>query len=360
MMPQDNDAARGALSGLDEETRSTTISSILGLLLASPSDALQRSAEHLDVALSMVCSQLGESEKSQTWTRLSPLAHLFPRSIERLQASVSPSFAHIASMTAAPAANDPKTIGLAGMLRFAPMQELLEAASMPVIDGVVSAILVFRGNAEVLARVTANPGAQFTRSSLTTLVELAPSDRSIKENLSSRADLPEALGIRMLPFLNKAQKVRMFTAGASIDTPTAASDLAAERDVYHGSGVDPSRALDDTITRLCQDARISEISEVLAERLGTPLACAMNLLCGRMDHAAGLIVMASGATAQSIGPILDLRQRLECRLSKDRRSAFDVFSRYTSQEARELVAACSVHLQETGLVVPELDFGMTG
>ena len=343
---------------LDEEDRSTTVNGIVSLLLASPADALSRSAAHLDVALSLVCAQLSESEKSATWTRLSPLAHLFPRSIEHLQAAASPSPGYVAQMHASLGSIIPEDGAdqLAKSLRFAPMQLLLEAARRPFLDSAATAILVFRGNSDVLAEVTANPGAVFTRSSLTTLVELAPSDRRLKENLSARADMPEALSLRMLPFLNQAQMVQMFVAGAAIDTATAASDLAAERDVYHGSGVDPSRALDDTLGRLCRDARISEISEVLAERLAIPLACSMNMLCGRLDHVAGLILMASGGGIQSVDPILDLRQRLECRHSKDRRSAFDVFTRYDLAQARDLVLACSKALQASGLVQSDFDF----
>ena len=250
----------------------------------------------------------------------------------------------------------PQTIDVE-TLRFASMDTLLDVASRDGLTSDLTAILVFRGNAEVIAAVTANPIASFARSSLTTLVELAPSDRRLKDNLVCRTDLPEALGMRMLPFLNPAQMVSMFVAGASIDTQSAATDLAAEREVFQGSGVDPSRDINATVVALCQDARVSEISEVVAERLRVPLASVMNLLCGRMDHAAGLTLLAAGMAVGSVQPLLDLRQRLACRESRDGRAAFDVFTRYTVADAKSLVRDCSRRLQESGLVMPEFDRG---
>ncbi len=355
-------AAKMAIPGGNRpelEDGSSAISAIISLLLASPADALMRGAEQLDAAMSLVCSQLGEVDKAETWTRLAPLAHLFPRALEGLRATSSPSHGHLTKlsvikqrMTDLPPTQDIEL----SELRFAPMDRLMAVADLPDLDASITAILVFRGNSEVLAKLTANSSARFARSSFTTLVELAPGDRRIKENLARRTDLPEALCLRLLPFLNHSQKVAMFVAGASINTATAANDLASERDVYLGSGVDPSRALDDTILRLCNDARISEVSEVLAERLRVPLATSMNLLCGRLDHVACLTLVAAGAGVKSIPPILNLRQRLECRKSRDHGASHDVFNRYTIEEARVLILDCNQAMMESGLVVSEFDF----
>lgn len=320
-----------------------TLGSIMQLLQVSEAEGLAKSAPQLDAALSLLCAQLDPADKSLAHADLVPLAHLFPRSIERLAEQNQ-------STAQAGFGIDVET------LRFASMEHLLRAADEPDLDEQQTAILIFRGNGDVLARVTANPSARFARSSLTTLIELAPGDRRIKENLINRPDMPEPLSMRLLPFLNLEQKVRLFVAGASIDTATAANDLAIEREVYNGSGVDPSRDIDDTIVRLCEDARISEISEVVADRLRIPLACSMNLLCGRMDHAAALALFAAGASARIVLPMLNLRQRLECRHSKDMRGAHDAFARYTREVARDIVSRCAGDMQASGLVLPEFSF----
>ena len=320
-----------------------TLGSIMQLLRMSPMDALARSAPQLDAVLCVICAQLDPTDKSMARLDLGSLAHLFPRSLHRLAEHKNASTRGAADVET---------------LRFASMDDLLSAADERDLNPQQTAILISRGNSDVLARVTANASARFARSSLTTLIELAPGDRRIKENLIARPDMPEPLSMRLLPFLNLDQKVRLFVAGASIDTATAANDLSIEREVYNGSGVDPSRDIDDTIVRLCEDARISEISEVVADRLWIPLACSMNLLCGRLDHVASLAVLAAGASSKVVLPILNLRQRLECRHSKDIRSAYDAFSRYTPESAREIVLRCSDDMQASGLVLPEFSFEM--
>jgi len=321
------------------EGGATTIASIVSLLLASPPEALQRSAGSLDAAIALVCARLSDRERAATRSRLEPLQELFPLSLAKLS---KPS--HIAPDAELDA------------VRFAPMPELLALASMPGLDARKSAILAFRGDSDVLAALTGNHAAALSSSSLTTLIELAPGDRRIKDNLCARPDLPEPLALRLLPFLNRTQLVTLLTTGCSIDMATAAHDLATEREVFEGSGVDPSRPLDQTIGMLCTDARISELSEVVADRLRIPLASAMNLICARLDHTACLALHAAGASAVVVSPVLALRQRLECRDGKDRRGAQEAFARYSPSEARSIIEDCAARLAERGVVVSDLDF----
>ena len=337
----------------------SAIHAIVSLLLASPPEALEREALRLDAALAMVCTRLARAEKAETALKLEALRHLFPLSVGELEPSDPGASADRASgMESAPPVEIAHSGPVADLdaLRFALPDNLMQVALLPHVDEATSAILVFRGTSDVIAAVTGNPGARFALSSFTTLIELAPGDRRIKENLSLRIDLPERLAMRLLPFLNDAQLVKMLAAGASIDMATAASDLSTEREVYRGSGVDPSRPLDDTIIMLCNDARISELSELLADRLAIALASTMNLLCGRLDHAAGILLHAAGASTAVVQPVLQLRQRLACRQSNDRRAAHDAFLRYSGAEARRIVLACASVLRTSGLVVSDFEF----
>ena len=337
----------------------SAIHAIVSLLLASPPEALEREALRLDAALAMVCTRLAGAEKAETALKLEALRHLFPLSVGELEPSDPGASADRLNRTeSAPPVEIAHSGPVADLdaLRFALPDNLMQVALLPHVDEATSAILVFRGTSDVIATVTGNPGARFALSSFTTLIELAPGDRRIKENLSLRIDLPERLAMRLLPFLNDAQLVKMLAAGASIDTATAASDLSTEREVYRGSGVDPSRPLDDTIIMLCNDARISELSELLADRLAIALASTMNLLCGRLDHAAGILLHAAGASTAVVQPVLQLRQRLACRQSNDRRAAHDAFGRYSGAEARRIVLACASVLRTSGLVVSDFEF----
>ncbi len=341
-------------------SRLQLVEAAINLLLACPHETLHQNAGTLDTTLSALCAQIPPRDCIAIQSRLQPLAALFPqtmdtgRSLQSVNSTdrLKPELASSDGLTSAP-------VDLALVARTAPCNQLLAMAGLPDLSPAVTGILVSRGTPEVLHRLTANNHAQFARSSFSTLIELAPCDMQLKTNMACRTDLPEGLALRLLPFLNHGQKIKLFTAGANIDTAQAANDLNAEREVYGGSGVDPSRALDNTIQRLCEDARISEITEVLADRLAIPHAASMNLLCGRLDYVAGLLVFAAGGSESCIQPILDLRQQLECRSSKDRRAAYEPFSTYKTEEARSIVIECVKSMQSTGLFRPEFDFSVS-
>ena len=94
------------------------------------------------------------------------------------------------------------------LARAADAATLGRIARSPGLTEAMTTILVSRGSRSVLHAVTANPTAQFAKSCFTTLAELAPSDRALRENLALRADLPEAILGKLMPFLPEALKAR--------------------------------------------------------------------------------------------------------------------------------------------------------
>ncbi len=346
------DAGEKTLTLVSQNDRVMAANAIINLLLASPREALSKSAEPLDRALSLLSTRLSDAERDALVARLEPLAHLFIKTVSGQTSNIVALHPNNASSDI----SDSDETRLIEQARFGSMAELLSLASLPDLSPALTGILVSRGTSDVLCAVTANSGARFARSSFNTLVELAPGDRQLKDNLTRRPDIPETLALRLLPYLNYDQIICLLTASASIDTKTAAEDLEAERALFTGNGIDPSRAFDDTLARLCGDARISEIADVAAECLNIPLGTTMNMLCGTMDYAAGLLLNAAGASVQSVPAMLDLRQRLECRQSKDRRAAYDAFNGHTNEEARRIVGDCSKAMQRSGLVVADFDF----
>jgi Uncharacterised protein conserved in bacteria (DUF2336) len=239
------------------------------------------------------------------------------------------------------------------LARKASAAELLQIAALPNLPEAITNVLIARGDRDALQRALANPSAQFSKSSLTTLAELAPSDRMLKDALLSRADLPEPIVERLLPFLTADIKAKALMTGAPFGQEEARSALSqAEADLVEAYrngqqllGVDSCLAcvdegkmsLGEVIVLLSRDIRVAELAAVTADRLGITQLCAFNVLSGRLDHGAAVLVRALDGEFSAVDAVMTMRRRCGCREATETRSAFATSQRYTVEAAKELI-----------------------
>jgi Uncharacterised protein conserved in bacteria (DUF2336) len=239
------------------------------------------------------------------------------------------------------------------MARRATLAELLEIASLPKLPESITNVIVGRGDREAMDRALRNPGAAFARSSLTTLAELAPSDRLLRDALLSRVDLPEGIVERLLPFLSPDAKAAILMAGAPFGEreaqqalTQAAGDLAtAYRNGHLMMGLDSCAAMIDegkmspaeVIVLLARDARIAELASYMATKLDIRHLTAFNLLSGRLDHGVALLLKAMDADVQASDATMAMRTRCGCREAKETRSGYATAQRYNSEAALDLL-----------------------
>jgi Uncharacterised protein conserved in bacteria (DUF2336) len=239
------------------------------------------------------------------------------------------------------------------LARKASMTELLQIAGLPDLPEGITNVLIARGNRDILQRVLENSTASFSKSSLTTLAELAPSDRMIKESLIARVDLPEPIVERLLPFLSPEAKARTLMAGqpfgeqeARNALTQAASDLvAAYRNGNALMGLDTCQAtldegkmsVNEVICLLARDVRVAELASFMANRLDIRHLTAFNILSGRLDHSTAVLIRAMDGDMASMDGVMIMRRRCGCRDAKETRSAFSTAQRYTVDAARILI-----------------------
>ncbi len=239
------------------------------------------------------------------------------------------------------------------LARKASMSELLQIAGLPDLPDGITNVLIARGNRDILQRVLENPSARFSKSSLTTLAELAPSDRMIKESLIARVDLPEPIVERLLPFLSPDAKARTLMAGhpfgereARNALTQAASDLvAAYRNGNALMGLDTCQAtldegkmsVNEVICVLARDVRVAELASFMATRLEIRHLSAFNILSGRLDHSTAVLIRAMDGDMASMDGVMTMRRRCGCRDAKETRSAFSTAQRYTVEAAQSLI-----------------------
>ncbi|MGL4974750.1 MAG: DUF2336 domain-containing protein, partial [Bosea sp. (in: a-proteobacteria)] len=225
---------------------------------------------------------------------------------------------------------------------------LVMLAQLPDVPEALSNRIVARGHAEALVAVLTNPSARFAKSSLTTIVELAASDYSLRQALCHRGDLPDAILDRLWPFLSQASRVQVIHAGCTTEQ-RALTALLAEADqdlimaVREGElplSIDTCLArmadgewtLARAIKALGQEGRIADVATLLARKACAEPTTALALLMGAYDR--GLVALARAAQADvpALEALLVVRTRAGCRRTNDGRGPLHALSGMTEAD----------------------------
>lgn len=234
------------------------------------------------------------------------------------------------------------------------LSQLLMIAGQAEVPEAQTNMIVARGAAEALVAVAANPGARFAKSSLTTLVELAASDFSLREALCGRSDLPDAILDRLWPYLSLRGKLTVLGAGMTLDDAGAESLMrAAEQDLLGAMRegelplsldtclshvADETWTLAEAIRALAAEGRFVDVASLLARRAGLGTRPALGLLLGSYDRGCVALARAAGADAAALALIIDVRARAGARRTPDRRGPIHAFAGMGAHEAAGLVA----------------------
>ena len=301
------------------------LNEIISLIMSAPMDAITSNAYVLDRVAKNIVPWLSEGEKN---TILDHVPQKLPQFLSN-EIVKNKDLEHKNE-------ND-----LVQQVRFATPNELAGIAFQPDLPSSVTSIIISRGFSEPIRAIMTNKTAKIVKSGLSMVVELAFSDLKLKESLINRIDIPESLLTRLLPYLNETQKIQLFTSDFAINNQTAIQYLADERAAFQGNGIDPSRPISDTISRLCREMRIYEIANTLAQSLSIPLELALNLLNSRMDYCRSLLLNAAGADKNCVLLIINLKQIKNVRFGSDPRAVLKVFQEYTPQKALNIVNLCA-------------------
>jgi hypothetical protein len=237
-----------------------------------------------------------------------------------------------------------------------PASRLVELARRPHPSARLCGMIVARGHAGALATILRNPEARFAKSSLTTIVELAASDMSLREAMCGRADLSDAILERLWPYLSIASKSAVLAAGCARSHAEArvicesagaeeADEVASDSDLR--SIADWTRAVRDreeslsyAMRTLDQQGRIVDVAAMLAEFSGIRADMALALMIGAYDRGTVALARIAGCDDDSLLSLMHLRGRAGARSTADRRGPVHAFARLGEEEARKIVSGC--------------------
>ncbi|PVB61597.1 DUF2336 domain-containing protein [Labrenzia sp. 011] len=213
---------------------------------------------------------------------------------------------------------------LVTIARTASMEHLGVIAGRETIDKSVTSVLVDRGDARVLSKVTENKGAHFADASFLTLVEKARTNTKIQAALIDRQDLTEEAAKALLPFLTEELKERVAALGADnslvqVLAQRAALEVAARsqkleeareqsnaliRDV-----VNKKAKIGDAVILFARSDRTAELGMLLAKVSDLPPAAVSQLLFSTSDKPLVILCKANGVPPEAYKEILTMRAR---------------------------------------------------
>ena len=163
-----------------------------------------------------------------------------------------------------------------------------------------------RGSRTDIAGLIADPSRPLPRSSLTMLVELAASDRLLREALCMRPDLGEDIAARLWPYLTTGQRLRLLDAGRALlpQEMEALGELAAAGE--EGNDAD--------IASLARRFDIAGLGAALAGIFAAPAFDCLALVANRYVRGvatiAALLDAAPDRSLRTLEALLWLRGRI--------------------------------------------------
>jgi Uncharacterised protein conserved in bacteria (DUF2336) len=241
-------------------------------------------------------------------------------------------------------------------------ERLQALAQRPHPSERLCSLIVSRGHADALVAILRNPHARFAKSSLTTMVELAASDMSLREAMCARPDLTDMILDRLWPYLSQTSRAAVLAAGcasnhaeALVICADAASEEASEisddetlRSVAEWSSAVRVRdeSLSHAMRTLDQEGRIVDVAAMLAEFAGIETAMALSLMIGSYDRGAVALARLAGCDDDSMMSLIHLRGRAGARGTADKRGPLHAFAKMTEDEARSIILGCFSRLAQ--------------
>lgn len=233
-----------------------------------------------------------------------------------------------------------------------PAPHLRCIAMRPSLPESVTNRLIARGDIEMWTTLANNRGAKLSRSSLTTLAELAASDLRLRAALAGRCDLPEPILDRLWPFMSAGHRKMAISAGFTLSQ--AEYDVLCSDNIYVEEGMDVNGSRDlsaPDMRALVDNCAFITLAEVLAARTGySPRFCLTTAL-GNYERGAVLLVRAADGDPGMLDALRKLRSRIGSRPTGERRGADRVFAAVLQSEAKAVLNSLAESFDGEAVVI---------
>ena len=282
--------------------------------------------EHVEVfgdVLTHLTKQVETKALAELGARLAPVENAPADIIQRLArhdeiAVAGPVLAQSARLSDSDLVEIAKSKGSAHLGAISDRKRLAEA---------VTDVLVERGDADVVRRLSSNAGAAFSRSGMGELAKRAESDAQLAENLGGRVDVPPEVLHDLIAKATEAVRARLIAVAppenqARIQSVLAAASGAVERAVAAAAPRDFRAAEawiaelkslnqlnETTVANLARTGQYEEMTAGFASLCGASVAMIEPLMRSASHDGLLIACKAAGIHWQTLSAVLMYRHR---------------------------------------------------
>ncbi|MGA7998239.1 MAG: DUF2336 domain-containing protein, partial [Bradyrhizobium sp.] len=195
-----------------------------------------------------------------------------------------------------------------------------------VLSGAVTDVLVLRGNDEVIQSTVNNPGAKFSESGFTRLVDRAEGDDNLATCLAMRPTVPRHLYLKLLAKASATVRERLEAANPQQagDVPiavreatrrarTAPSAVSQETAIAHSlvkSLYEDGRLDEHQVATFAEAGKFDEANASIAALANVPVSIAENMMIETRAEGVMILAKVSGMSWATVKAIISMRDKL--------------------------------------------------
>jgi len=195
-----------------------------------------------------------------------------------------------------------------------------------VLSGAVTDVLVLRGNDEVIQSTVNNPGAEFSESGFTRLVDRAEGDDNLATCLAMRPTIPRHLYLKLLAKASATVRERLEAAHPQQagDVPTAVreatrrartapSAVSQETAIAHSlvkSLYEDGRLDEHQVATFAEAGKFDEANASIAALANVSVSVAENMMIETRAEGVMILAKVSGMSWATVKAIISMRDKL--------------------------------------------------
>ena len=195
-----------------------------------------------------------------------------------------------------------------------------------VLSGAVTDVLVLRGNDEVIQSTVNNPGAEFSESGFTRLVDRAEGDDDLATCLAMRPTIPRHLYLKLLAKASATVRERLEAANPQQagDVPTAVreatrrartapSAVSQETAIAHSlvkSLYEDGRLDEHQVATFAEAGKFDEANASIAALANVSVSVAENMMIETRAEGVMILAKVSGMSWATVKAIISMRDKL--------------------------------------------------
>jgi uncharacterized protein (DUF2336 family) len=230
---------------------------------------------------------------------------------------------------------------------------LMAISTRKILSGAVTDVLVQRGNDEVVQSTVNNPGAEFTESGFTRLVDRAEGDDELAASIGLRPTMPRHLYLKLLAKASHTVRQRLEAANpkqadavpnvvkeATRLARSATSTITKHAEIAHAlvKGLHADGRLDEReLASFAAAGKFDEANASIAALANVPVAIAENMMIESRAEGVMILAKVAGLSWPTVRTIIKMRDKLSGAEPTDLAACQDTYERLRPSTAQQVL-----------------------